>query len=66
MIITPGIYWDVIHGTSWDELEKDEEGVQIMEIQGRNMAWLIKALVSGKKEISPPAWPERKRTNFVR
>ena len=66
MIITPGVYWEVIHGTSWDELEKDEEGIQIMETQGRNMAWLIKALNAGVKEIPPPEWPIRRRTNFVR
>jgi len=66
MIITPGVYWDVIHGNTAEEVLKDEEGLQIMEIQGRNMAWLLKALAAGKKEIAPPPLPERKRTNFIR
>ena len=65
MIITPGVYWEVIHGNSQEELAHDEEGLQIMEIQGRNMAWLLKALEAGRKEYSPPPPVERKRTNFI-
>lgn len=67
IIITPGVYWQVIHGNSKEELNEDEEGLQLMEIQGRNMAWLLKALEAGKKEIAPPPpLPNRKWTNFVR
>ena len=66
MIITPGIYWDVIHGNTVKELEQDEEGLQIMEIQARNMVWLLKALAAGKKQISLPPPVERIRTNFIR
>jgi len=66
IIITPGLYWEVIHGNSQEELAQDEEGLQLMEVQGRNMAWLIKALSAGKKEIPPPAPVKRKRTNFIR
>ena len=65
MVITPGVYWDVIHGNSADEVTQDEEGIQIMEIQGQNMAWLLKTLASGKKEVLYPSLPERKRTNFI-
>ena len=66
MIITPGFYWDVIHGNNAKELMEDEEGLQIMEVQGRNMAWLIKTLAKGKNEIPLPApLTERKRTNFI-
>ena len=66
MIITPGVYWDVIHGSTPEELSQDKEGLQIMEVQGRNMAWLLKALAAGKKEIAPPAPVEKIRTNFIR
>jgi multimeric flavodoxin WrbA len=66
MIITPGVYWDVIHGNNAEEVLEDEEGLQIMEIQGRNMAWLIKTLAAGKKEVPlPPPIAGRKRTNFI-
>jgi len=66
MIITPGVYWDVIHGNNAEETMEDKEGLQIMEIQGQNMAWLIKTLCAGRKEIPlPPPIGERKRTNFI-
>jgi multimeric flavodoxin WrbA len=65
IVITPSVYWDVIHGNSPEELNEDEEGIQIMEIQARNMAWLIKALNAGKKEFPPPSPVSRKRTNFI-
>jgi len=65
-VITPGIYWDVIHGSNAGETMDDLEGVQIMETQGRNMAWLIKALASGSREFPPPPTPKRKHTNFIR
>ena len=65
VIITPGVYWDVIHGKTAEELTQDEEGLQIMEIQGRNMAWLLKAVKLGKQEIPPPAALTRKWTNFI-
>jgi multimeric flavodoxin WrbA len=66
MIITPGTYWDVIHGGDSEELSQDEEGVQIMEVQARNMAWLLRTLEAGKKENPLPDVVERKFTNFVR
>jgi multimeric flavodoxin WrbA len=65
MIITPGVYWEVIHGNSVQEMVQDIEGLQIMEVQGRNMAWLLKSLAAGRKEFPPPAPVERKRTNFI-
>jgi multimeric flavodoxin WrbA len=66
MIITPGVYWDIIHGNTPEELLEDKEGIQIMEIQGRNMAWLIKVLAAGEKELPPPPpVAARKRTNFI-
>ena len=66
IIITPGVYWEVIHGNTQEEAGQDKEGLQIMEVQGRNMAWLLKALAAGKKAIQPPPPVERIRTNFIR
>ena len=67
MIITPGIYWDIIHGNNAQEVMEDKEGLQIMEVQGRNMAWLLKTIAEGKKAIPfPLPLTERKRTNFIR
>ena len=66
IIVTPGAYWHVIHGNTPEEFAQDEEGVQLMEIQGRNMAWLLKTLAAAKKEVPLPPQQERKRTNFIR
>ena len=66
VIVSPCVYWQVIHGNTPEEMAQDEEGIQIMEIQGRNMAWLLKALEAGKKEVAPPPQQARKRTNFIR
>ena len=65
VIITPGVYWNVIHGNTPEELSQDKEGLQIMEIQGRNMAWLLKTLAAGRKEIPLPPPVDRIRTNFI-
>jgi multimeric flavodoxin WrbA len=65
MVITPSVYWEVIHGNSPQELEEDREGLQIMRITGKNMAWLIKALAAGGKTVPLPEEPKRERTNFI-
>jgi multimeric flavodoxin WrbA len=65
IIITPSIYWNVIHGNSAEKFAEDEEGQCIMQTQGQNMAWLIKCLAAGKKEIPPPEPLPRKWTNFI-
>ncbi|MDR2078324.1 MAG: flavodoxin family protein [Treponema sp.] len=65
-VIVPTIYWSVIHGESPGELAQDLEGLQIMEAEGRNMAWLLKALALGKRELPPLPELRRVYTNFVR
>ncbi|MDR2435135.1 MAG: flavodoxin family protein [Treponema sp.] len=65
-LIAPSIYWGVVHGNSPEELAEDKEGIFIAENAARNMAWLIKALALGKKEIPLPAATGRPRTNFIR
>ncbi|MDR1956651.1 MAG: flavodoxin family protein [Treponema sp.] len=65
MIITPSVYWDVIHGNSAEEALEDAEGMQILRIVGRNMAWLLKTLAAGKQEVPLPVVEPRVRTNFI-
>jgi multimeric flavodoxin WrbA len=65
VIITPSIYWDVIHGNNARELLQDEEGLDIMRTTGRNMAWLLKILSLGKQDCPCPATEPRVRTNFI-
>jgi multimeric flavodoxin WrbA len=44
MIIPGSLYWNVGIGREKGEVEKDEEGIQIMKTLGQNMAWLLKKL----------------------
>jgi len=49
MILTTSNYWNITHGLSKGEALKDDEGVQIMEVLGRNMAWLLKMRETNKR-----------------
>jgi multimeric flavodoxin WrbA len=65
VIITPSIYWDVIHGNNAREFLQDAEGLQIMRVTGRNMAWLLKILSMGKQGCPCPKAESRVMTNFI-
>ena len=68
MPLVSSFYWPMVHGNAPAEVLKDEEGVQILQQLGTNMAWLLKSIEAGRATgIELPALPaERKRTNFVR
>ncbi|MBT3255937.1 MAG: flavodoxin family protein [Deltaproteobacteria bacterium] len=66
MIMPGSNYWNVAHGMDPGEMEQDGEGKQIMEVLGRNMAWLLKVMEVGKKEVPTPAPVDKTRTNFIR
>ena len=60
-------YWNMVHGSTPDEVKKDLEGLQTMRILGRNMAWFLKCKEAGIK--AGVAFPEREETiltNFIR
>lgn len=66
MIMPTSNYWNVIHGTKPGEALQDEEGVQIMRVLGKNMAWVMKLVENGKDKITPPAREGKRFTNFIR
>jgi multimeric flavodoxin WrbA len=66
MIMPSANYWNVAHGMNPGEMEQDGEGKQIMEVLGRNMAWLMKVLAIGKREVPPPDPVAKTLTNFIR
>ena len=66
MIIPTSKYWNVIHGTAPGEALQDEEGVQIMRILGRNMAWLLKLVANGEGSVEEPRRERKVYTNFIR
>ncbi len=60
-------YWNMVHGSSPDDVLKDEEGVQIMKELGRNMAWILKSIEAGKKAgVEQPVAEKKIFTNFIR
>jgi len=59
-------YWNVIHGRVPGEVTQDLEGVQIMRVLGKNMAWLMKLREYGKEAVPPPERETKQLTNFIR
>ena len=67
MPIISSRYWNMVHGRTPDEVRKDEEGMQIMRILGKNMAYYLKCIEAGKeKGINPPEQESTVFTNFIR
>lgn len=64
MLITPTVYWSGIHGVNGEQAKSDGEGVQMLEVLGRNMAYLIKMKAASGLELPPKV--EKIRTNFIR
>ena len=65
VLITPSFYWNGLHGMNEEQSAQDEEGMQIMRMLGRNMAWLMNVREAGKSVPMPETEP-RKMTNFIR
>lgn len=61
-------YWNMVHGNTPEEVLQDEEGLQILRVLGRNMAWFLKLKEAGEKAGIPLPKQEAQRlaTNFIR
>lgn len=68
MPTAPSQYWPMVHGNTPEEVLRDEEGLQIMRMLGRYMAYMIKSFALAQKNgLFPPQQEEPKlRTNFIR
>ena len=66
MLLATSNYWNVIHGRAPGEALQDEEGVQIMRVLGKNMAWLLKLVENGKGVVPTPEMEAKVFTNFIR
>lgn len=68
MPVAPSQYWPMVHGNTPEEVRRDEEGLQIMRMLGRYMAYMMKAfdLAAGQGLLPPQPEAERKWTNFIR
>lgn len=67
MPIITSRYWNMVHGTCPEEVKKDEEGIQIMRILGKNMSYFLKCKeLAQKAGIAAPEQENITFTNFIR
>lgn len=59
-------YWNMVHGYTPEDVQKDKEGMQTMRILARNMAWFLKCKAAAKAAGVPLPKTERTvMTNFI-
>jgi hypothetical protein len=66
MLIPSSNYLNIIHGLGIGDAEHDAEGTQIMQLLGKNMAWMLKMREKAQTENIEPEAVEKIRTNFIR
>ena len=64
MPVVSSQYWNGVHGSTPDDVKKDEEGLQTMRTIGYNMAWMLKSIAEGNQPL--PTIEPFNRTNFIR
>ena len=50
MAVASGSYWNMVHGFTAEDVEKDLEGLQTMRNLARNMSFLIRAIGDAKEK----------------
>ena len=66
MTIASGCYWTAVHGRVPGEVLQDLEGLRVLRVQGRNLAYLLRLAEHGKGHIPLPEREEPVSTNFIR
>lgn len=66
MMIPTSNYWNIIHGAKPGEALQDDEGVQIMRILGKNMAWMMEMVELSNGRIAAPEIERKAWMNFIR
>ena len=64
MPIATSTYWNEVHGSKAEDVEKDKEGLQTMRNLGCNMAFLMKSIQLGKEKYGLPKNEKGTFTNF--
>ena len=65
MPIASSRYWNMVHGFTKEDVEKDLEGLLTMRVLARNMAFLIKSIALGKEKFGFPETEKSVMTNFI-
>jgi hypothetical protein len=58
------MYWSGIHGLNGEQAAQDDEGVQMMQVIGRNMAYLLE--MQSEAGLPIPEAATKIKTNFIR
>lgn len=67
MPVVSSQYWNQVHGSTPDQVLRDEEGIQTLSTLAKNMAWLLKCIEAGRAAGIEHPTPEKViRTNFIR
>ena len=64
MLIASSTYWTTIYGLAPGDAQRDEEGTDVLQILGKNMAWMVK--MNNASEVQEPAFQEKRRMDFIR
>ncbi len=65
MPVVSSRYWNMVHGFTADDVERDAEGLQTMRVLARNMAFLMKGIALAKEEYGLPEAEKTVFTNFM-
>jgi multimeric flavodoxin WrbA len=63
LLVAPSTYWNGVHGRAAGETEQDTEGLQLMRVTARNIAYLINTF---KNAPPPPDREPKIMYNFIR
>ena len=66
MPIVSSTYWNNVHGNNKEEVVQDLVGIQTMYNLGKNMAWILKCIESGKQNNINKPINKTVKTNFIR
>ena len=66
MPTAPSSYWNDVHGFTGEDVYQDEEGLQTVQNLARNMAFMIKAIQTGKEAYGKPEMKHDFWTHFIR
>lgn len=66
MLVATSNYWNIVHGMNPGEVEEDAEGMQIVEVLARNIAWMLKMREATRLSLPEPAKERKVYTNFIR
>lgn len=66
MPIITSRYWNMVHGTTSQEVMQDHEGLATLRTLGHNMAYFLKCKEVGSKLVPLPPEEPWEMTNFIR